>query len=184
MTAKQEFNAKKLEAMNCFDIYVEPILKAYWDYQLFRIEDINSDVSQKLDTYAGIDMFGLHKKHHIMHGISLRNQTGETNFRTFTIREQKDNGSINTELQKRIFAIKNSTLYPHYAIQSYVNLDNKKLLGFAIARTIDIIEKAIQPECDTRTGYSGQIFKVVKFDDLERYEYTPEMQFKKIKAGD
>lgn len=181
MNDKEYFNQKMQEAIYCFDNYVRPILEQNWKYDLFRIENIDDKVSKSLDVYAGIDMFGIHKDFKIIRGISLRNQVGIKNYRTFTIREQKDNGSKNTELAKRIQSIDNDCLYPYYAIQSYVDLKNDKLLGFGIAKTKDIIDLIKNNKCKTLTGKDNQIFKIVSFDDVERYEYI-DGKFKKQKV--
>lgn len=164
---------KKLEeSIYYFDNFVKPILDQFWCYNLYRIEDIHSKLTEILDIYAGIDMFGFHKKENIIRTIGLRNQIVKTNYRTFTIRKNTDNGSENTEFKKRLKSFKTDSLYPYFTIQSYISKDKNKLLGFGIARTKDIFDLIYNGLCEEKTGSEKQIFKIVNYDDLDMLEYN------------
>jgi len=92
-----------------------------------------------LDQLAGIDAW------HVKWGQGVRGMASRIQFiaaggsawPTFTIRAWRASGAA-TELQKRREAIADDHIYPYWMTEAYVEGD--RLLGFALARTKDVIE--------------------------------------------
>ncbi len=143
-------------------------------------------MAKTLDMLAGIDLWHFNTKHGIR-GVANRIQDGK-NWRTFTVRKNRDYGintkkkSVKTEYEKRKSAIEGDFLYPILTLQGYLSYENK-VLGFAIAKTKDIIAMIDSGYYKiNRTGplQDGQAeFYIVSWDDMKAaghkiYEAGPE----------
>lgn len=106
-----------------------------------RIESVEGAVSfaaaSPLDAYAGVDLWVVRDGAGVR-GIGNRIQRTDRYWRTFTIRQSRESGA-ETEFAKRQRSIANEWLYPVLTLQGYVTEDGSRLLGFAIARTRDIL---------------------------------------------
>lgn len=124
--------------------------------------------SEPLDAYAGVDLWIVRDGHGVR-GIGNRVQRGPRNWRTFTVRKSRSTGT-ETEYAKRSRAIANEWLYPVLTLQGYVTPDGAHLLGFAIARTREIIATiaaGVYEVQHTGSRQRGQAeFFVVKWDAL------------------
>lgn len=118
---------------------------------------------------SGIDIWLVHTTGGIR-GIANRVQWGDTNWRTFTVRQATAKGGA-TEYEKRRRSIDKEWLYPILTCQAYITEDRQTLLGFAVAKTRDILDQ-IDPEHDVpkRTYKYGRpaSFYVVKWDDITK----------------
>lgn len=104
--------------------------------ELGTIFNLECEESVKVvDVMAGLDNVVVHDNG--IRGISFRYQTSSWDRPNFTVRRMTDNGTYNTELKKRSFAILNydkGYLFPWFTVQYWPN-KNIALL----ARTVDVI---------------------------------------------
>jgi len=152
--------------------------------EIICVESQENNIRRLLDMEAGIDYFLIDK--HGMRSIATRVQYDYT-CNTFTIRTERESGG-KTELEKRLFAIKNGYLYPEYTLQAY--FDNKvdlNLYSIAIIKTTDLFNYyKTNPDDFVTHGSNGAVFKAVhwnylknlriniyKADDKDNYPETP-----------
>ena len=157
-----------------FQNYVLPILKELYYGRIFKqVENTDKDISEYLDIYAGIDILMIHPKEKSIIGIASRIQRGFC-WNTFTVRCGRESGSM-TEFKKRTVNMKNEGLFPALTLQAYVEPHDKKLLGMAIIRTVELweyIEKENPPIKQTGLDQYGQAsFYVVSWNGLRRKNY-------------
>jgi hypothetical protein len=121
---------------------------------------------------AGIDAWHISTVKGIR-GLASRIQVGDKDWRTFTIRDKRSSGT-KTEYEKRKYAIENNYLYPYLTMQAYITKDNK-IISFAVARTVDIIEmidKGMAYIDHTKKEQKGQAsFHVIKWEDVKNAGY-------------
>lgn len=153
-----------------FDRLIRPIASDLLRGHFEIVESVTaSPMTKALDAQAGIDLWFVHTTHGIR-GVANRVQRSEKNWRTFTIRKARDSGAT-TEYEKRRLAIDREWLYPILTLQGYVSPDGSSALGFAVARTRDILAMIDAERCETKRtrpdindGLAS--FYVVKWDDI------------------
>jgi len=127
-------------------------------------------MAETLDQLAGIDLWYFNTTRGVR-GVANRIQFGDKNWQTFTIRKSRESGA-KTEYEKRRYAIDNDWLYPVLTVQGYYDDKKKKSLGFAVAKTEDIlwmIDNDFAYIQKTGRDQIGQAeFYVVKWADMER----------------
>lgn len=89
-----------------------------------------------LDMYSGIDAWQVVNNKGIR-GIASRVQWGEINWKTWTIRYEKQSGA-KTEYH-RLMNLDTTLLKPSYHIQAYINKKGGELMGVACIKTEDLI---------------------------------------------
>lgn len=155
-----------------FDRLIRPIASNLLRGRFEIVESVTaSPVAKALDAQAGIDLWFVHTTSGIR-GIANRVQRGEKNWRTFTVRKSRESGAV-TEYEKRTRAIEREWLYPILTLQGYVTPDGERLLGFAVAKTKDILTIIRNGQAETsRTRADCNIglasFYVVKWDDITK----------------
>lgn len=152
-----------------FNRLVWPVIKmGMGGGELVAVETVaNNDFAKQLDLLSGIDAW------HVQEGCGLRGiasrvQWGDKCWETFTIRMARDSGAA-TEYQKRLNAIESTDgwLYPVLTVQAYVTTRRTgKLLGCAVARTVDIIQAVKDGHCDMR-HVSNATFSAVDWTFLD-----------------
>lgn len=164
--------ALKKSSVN-FKNYLEDIaLQVLGGGEFEIVEGVTKDkMSRLLDTLAGIDLWHINTKHGIR-GVANRVQYS-TNYKTFTIRKSRESGA-RTEYEKRAFAIEHELLYPVLTLQGYLEKSGE-VLGFAIAKTVDIINMIKDGNCTIRKTGSDQIgqasFYVVNWQQMKNLNY-------------
>lgn len=157
------------ESKEIFEKQVIPILLKFLGGGEIKIVEDGSI----FDLLSGIDAWYCDENG--IKGIGYRLQEFSNDFfsskwRTFTIRKSRISGA-KTEYEKRLFSIKNGYLYPDLTLQGYYD-KNKKLIAFAIAKTIDIfdmIQKRVCYEKHTGEDQIGQAsFFVINWDDMKK----------------
>lgn len=127
-------------------------------------------MAQTLDQLAGVDLWYFNTTLGVR-GVANRIQFGDKNWKTFTIRKSRESG-VKTEYEKRKKAIENDWLYPIMAIQGYFNNKTNEALGFAVAKTKDIIWMIDNGFCYEQETGKDQIgkakFFVVKWDHMKQ----------------
>ena len=163
------------QSIEDFDRLVRPIAAEKLSGRFVTVEGIGSDqTSRDLDTNAGIDLWLFHREKQVL-GVANRVQRQEKNWRTFTIRKERDSGH-ETEHAKRKKAIENEMLFPTLTLHAYVTPDGASLFGFAVARTRDLLTMiedghcyVRRTRCETNDGLAS--FYVVEWDRVRRSGY-------------
>lgn len=144
--------------------------------ELISTELEGGRLAEIFDRYAGID--AIHVWNQQVRGVAVRIQWEKENYRTFTIRYKRHNGTP-TEYTKRIAAINGDTgaLYPYLTIQAYATKRNGgKLRSYAIVRTKDLYDyistRLIEVNgkvIGVRSNRcpEGNIFVYVSFDEIK-----------------
>jgi len=153
---------------------VQPVVSQALRGQFEIVEGVTDyEVAKALDVMAGIDLWFVRDGAGIR-GIANRVQRTTHNWRTFTIRKERDSGAT-TEYEKRRQAILREWLYPVLTLQAYVTLDGEQLLGFGVAHTRDIlavIDAGLAGVRHTGSGQQGQAsFYVVGWETLQDEGY-------------
>lgn len=148
--------------------FKDPILQIFkGDFEV--VEGVTKyEMAKTLDQLAGIDFWYFNCQHGVR-GVANRIQFTNKNWRTFTVRKSRSS-KAKTEYEKRSEAIKNEWLYPILTIQGYFDEQKNIVLGFAVAKTADILWMIDNGFCYIkRTGVDqvGQaVFYVVKWDEM------------------
>jgi len=123
---------------------VAPILEDWSDCENVSVEKVTDErMAEKLDTIGGVDSWNI-RQDDMIRGVASRVQWiskkewTDTPPDTFTIRKSLPSGR-KTELQKRLEAIRNGGLYPHWTTQAYLDEQGGELLSLARVRTEDLI---------------------------------------------
>lgn len=126
------------KSTSAFMEHLSPIIiDRFGGGEIYPIEGTaTKEIADKIDALSGIDHWYF-KADEGVFGLASRVQFTDYNWRTFTIRKSKASGYA-TEFLKRCHQIDNGYLYPTYTCQGYIKDD--KIIGFAIARTVDIID--------------------------------------------
>lgn len=172
-----------LQTAQDFQNHIAPVFRQlYKGCVLVHTETFEDELSKAFDNNAGIDVWLINNEHATPLGIASRIQRSDKNWRTFTIRRQRDNGSP-TEFVKRTQALELGNLFPALTYQAYISKDGKKLLGMAIAHTWQLFDY-IKYCKDIETNHTGQnqfgqaSFYVISWRDFARYydltEYAPD----------
>lgn len=132
------FQQSMLKTVDCYENVILPTLKSLLKsrYEIYSVEAENSKIAKLLDIYGGCDFLLFNRRTLSIEGVASRIQIAEKSFDTFTIRLQRETGTV-TEFEKRKKAIKTDSIYPKYTFQAYVSQD-MKLLSMAIMRTVDL----------------------------------------------
>jgi hypothetical protein len=122
---------------------VAPVLETWTDSENVSVEAVtDSDMADELDQTAGVDSWNI-KRDDIIRGVASRvqyltNLTFDEPPDTFTIRKERESGA-KTEFEKRLNAIRQGGLFPHWTTQAYLDEPRGELLSFARVRTEDLI---------------------------------------------
>lgn len=132
--------------------------------RILNIELSNNEVLAMLDSYSGID--AIKKDDTGIQGIAWRAQFQNKKWNTFTIRSERDTGSV-TECQKRIEAINKGYFYPAYTIQAYFdNTESLNLLSMAIIKTKNLYKLFNDNKHLFRTRKSNNVFYFIGWSDI------------------
>lgn len=126
------------DSMVAIDKIKDTILPKVISGKIHSIENSNNEILIMMDRFSGIDY--IRQNEHGLQGIAARVQWVKKPYNTFTIRSERKTGS-KTELEKRLFQIKNGYFYPSFTLQAY--FDNKKdnnLLSIAAIKTKDLYD--------------------------------------------
>lgn len=165
------FTEYMLRTVYCYKSVILPTLKTLLksQYEIFSVENDSSEIAKLLDVYGGCDLLLLDKRNSAVEGIASRIQFAEKSFDTFTIRLERDSGTI-TEYEKRKRAMASGAIYPKFTFQAYVSKD-MQLLSMAIIRTVDLykfVEENQQTVKHTGEEQFGQAsFIACKWQDLK-----------------
>lgn len=174
---------KLTQATADFQHYVEPQLynSGMFDPNnsyVVACEGDTDDLKSKMDMYAGIDMCTIDTKNQVVQGVASRIQYGHC-WETFTIRTKTDRGNYETELFKRLRAVKNGDMYPTWTIQSYIEPDDedpkKKLCTVGIVRTYDLFDFVSEQ-------LNSEHFKSID-DFIETLHYSPNIGQMRIRRN-
>ena len=131
---------------------------------------VGSKMCRVLDTQSGVDAWQF-KEGSGLRAIASRVQFDDhavdrhgDPWNSFTVRAKTARGN-RSELDKRLDAIENGWLYPHYTVQAYTV--GGALLSCAIAKTKDVIYAAIMAT-EKANGSDGALFRAVYWDDLAK----------------
>lgn len=123
---------------------VAPILEEWSDCENVSVEKVTDErMAEKLDTIGGVDSWNI-RQDDMIRGVASRVQWiskkdwTDTPPDTFTIRKSLPSGR-KTEFQKRLEAIRNGGLYPHWTTQAYLDEPGGELLSVGRVRTEDLI---------------------------------------------
>lgn len=132
--------------------------------KIFSIENVDNEILLLMDKVSGIDYIRQDK--HGLQGIAARVQWGK-NWDTFTIRSARHTGT-QTELEKRLYQIKNGYFYPKFTLQAYFDnrIDNQ-LLSIAVIKTVDLYNLyELSPEL-FESNKSDNEFKFVRWSKIQ-----------------
>jgi len=139
---------------NCtFFKYVWPEFEK-WYASLYDLEEVlqtevmfDDDLAKRMDLSCGVDLW-LRNKNGI-HLVAKRVEYVNKLWESFTVRWKKIKNDVirdNLELRKMCNAIECGFLMPSLTVQAYLEKGSNELLGFAVARTKDIIMRIIDRE--------------------------------------
>lgn len=126
-----------------FQRVVAPVLKNWSGGRNVSVEsNTDSELANELDQTAGVDSWNI-KSDDIVHGIGSRVQYLSSSkldspADTFTVRKERPSGA-KTEFEKRLHAIQNGGVYPHWTTQAYLPEPGGELLSLGRVRTKDLI---------------------------------------------
>lgn len=144
----------------------ENVLPKLISGKIHNIEGSDNCVLIKIDTTSGIDYIRENDKG--LQGIAARVQWGNA-WNTFTIRSKRHTGTP-TELEKRLYQIKNGYFYPAFTLQAYFdNRANNNLLSIAIIKTKKLYELYINRPYLFKERVSDNKFYFVQWDDIKNY---------------
>lgn len=128
------------------------------------VEIFDDVMSRELDMMCGIDIWQTITGEGCR-GIGSRVQFGDKNWRTFTIRKERDSGAV-TEYEKRKEAIDSGGrfIYPYLTSHAYVS-DAGDLLGCGVAITKNIFQAIEAGKAQIRRCENATFF-AVKFEDV------------------
>ena len=157
-----------------FNRFLKPRLAELLGGKIENIEgSTKDDMVKAFDRFAGIDAW-LIKSDEGIRGIASRIQLGDKNWRSFTIRKERETGH-STEYDKRKYSMTNNWIYPFWIVQAFVSKDGQNLLGFGLAKMCDIIEAIDKGLCYERQSGSDQVgkatFYVCNWDTLKTNNY-------------
>lgn len=132
-------------------ILVEWMRKDGMKNEILQVEHLGESVADYIDQHCGIDYLHCYKEIDRVYGIASRVQYG-TNWRTFTIRYQRDSG-VKTEFEKRLNAIVNGGIYPQLTTQAYIA--DGKVAGLAIIMTKDLYHYVCKYRNEVREQRTG-----------------------------
>lgn len=138
-----EFEEDLSNSATDFERVVAPVLKDWTGARNVSVEaNTDTELAEELDQTAGVDSWNI-KSDSIVRGIGSRVQYLSTSrldtpADTFTIRKERMSGA-KTEYEKRLHAIQNGGVYPHWTTQAYLSEPGGELLSLARVRTKDLI---------------------------------------------
>ena len=136
------------------NIHIKPLIETRYDAIVISCESsfICSDSNCKsntlfksFDTMAGIDYIIISKSNQTIKTMASRTQSDGIDWRTFTVRIARDNGT-KTEVEKRTNSIfeDDTNIYPSLTMQAYFK--GEELLSAAIVRTKALYEFVARKE--------------------------------------
>jgi len=145
--------------------------------KIHQIEHIDNEVLLLMDIKSGIDY--IKSDSNGLQGIAARVQW-ESNFDTFTIRANRCTGN-KTELEKRLYQIKNGYLYPYLTLQAYFDCRNNNiLLSIAVIKTFDLYNLYKTQPTLFYCNSSDNDFVYVHWNDMLPYikciKYKPDLE--------
>lgn len=153
------------ESARIFKTMVWPSISHWFSGgELVPVEAVtNEEMSEKLDTLAGIDAWHV-KQDSGMRGIASRVQWTDNPYNTFTVRKERESG-IETEYEKRKRAINGDRgwLYPEITVQAYVSKDKSELLSAGAIKTKKLIGFIDEKDVEMKTAYDRQTGDWAKF---------------------
>lgn len=165
--------AKDMQISMAYVDRARPILSRMLGGEIRRVEGSGDEIRQMLDLKCGIDYFQVYQTG-IVWGVASRWQAiqpGEVLHNTFTIRKERESGSL-TEYDKLRQAIRRGGERPHLTMQGYYSAADGRILSIGIARTEDIvrmIEEGHARVQKTGEGQNGQAwFYVVSWKEMAR----------------
>jgi len=181
--SQKEVNKDITNSAKAFNKIKDSIIPLLISGKIIPVEAQDSDLKKLLDIEAGIDYF--RKDKHGLQGIAWRAQF-EYTCNTFTIRTERESGN-KTELEKRLYAIKNDYIYPEFTIQAYFdNIIDCNLYSIAIIKTVDLFKFYTEHSIMFGVGRSNADFifiwwghlkdlqiKVYKESEKENYNEEP-----------
>ena len=124
------------DSMVAIDKIKDTFLPKVISGKIHSIENSNNEILIMMDRFSGIDY--IRENEHGLQGIAARVQWAERPYNTLTIRSERKTGS-KTELEKRLFQIKNGYFYPAFTLQAYFdNKQDNNLLSIAAIKTKDL----------------------------------------------
>jgi len=168
-----DFSTAMNESREAFVKYVRDPLATILGGKIVQTEG-NGEVGHLLDIHAGIDALLIHPQFGVL-GIAVRIQY-DKNWRTFTVRMKRET-QVRTEFAKLLAAQVNGGITPKLMVQAYVDRENGRLLGAAVAQTEDVYQCIASGPCETRQTSDDQIgraaFHVVDWDTLKNNRIRP-----------
>lgn len=133
---------------------------------IHTIENKKDEVLIKIDTKSGIDY--IREDNNGLQGIAARVQWGNA-WDTFTIRSRRHTGT-KTELEKRLYQIKNGYFYPYFTLQAYFDSrDSNSLLSIAIIKTTDLYRLYRDSNNLFESNRSDNEFVFVRWRNIGKY---------------
>lgn len=159
---------------------VAPIIEDWTGGEIQPVEGkTDDDLAQQLDRVAGVDSWNVELGNNLIRGLASRVQWPGKSYDSFTVRYYRRSG-VETEYQKRLRAIRDDGLYPHWTSQAYLDEKGGNLLAVGLVRTKDLY-KHIEGGEEGKDYYIQTVprrsdnpqakFYVVKWDYL-RYHTT------------
>lgn len=151
------------------EIFEDPYLT------IMQVEGKDEEVCQVLDKTCGIDYLALTHNGQSF-GVAWRCQWVEENkeYNTFTMRKSRDTGA-STEYEKRLKAIQDKAVYPHYVVQTFADKTTNEILSLALTTTeslLDYIAKEKPTVKHTGKAQTGQAsFFVIDWFLMNLYGY-------------
>lgn len=152
-----------------------PVLNTYFKNggEVIHTEHLNESIAQLLDRYSGVD--AIYKNGYDISGVALRvQQHSDTNWKTYTIRYSRHNGS-ETEFNKRlrqIYSSNNHIIYPHFTCQAYMDKDNK-LLGGGFCLTKELFDVARKYGPPFKKKGESDVYLQVNKSDKNQFVVVP-----------
>jgi hypothetical protein len=140
-----------------FEALVKPLLLSVMPGKIFKVEGESHPALDAMDRFGGIDYLYL-SPFGDLKGVASRIQSPEKDYRTFTVRCQRESGA-RTELAKRSADVQHPGIFPALTLQAYVRdlttpVRKRILLRFAVARTSDLLK--VVKDGGYRTQFTGQ----------------------------
>jgi hypothetical protein len=126
-----------------FGRVVAPVIERWCDASSVSVEAVtDNEMADELDQTAGVDSWNV-KTGDIIRGVASRVQyvssiPFDSPPDTFTVRKERPSGA-KTEYDKRLDAIQNDGLYPHWQTQAYLDQPGGDLLSLARIKTKALI---------------------------------------------
>ena len=167
------FNQSMSQTKSDFEKIIKPIFENLFTKSSFlSLENVNNPACKWLDTSAGVDLLIKHNEKLFLRTVASRIQRTDKDWKTFTIRLERDNGTM-TEYEKKMTAFRHGGVLPTLTYQAYISKDDGKLISLGIAWTVDILDYTKSNEIETRHTGDEQIgqakFYYIKWADFKKF---------------